>query len=115
MSGLAKLVIGSIAVFVLFCTLVLLFWARPSPILGFDAETLAHSLEKGQQCRKGPGGDWTCSIDGDGPPTWYRVDVGWDGCWEGNRFAGPVATFTPEEISGCIDLADHMRFEEAFN
>lgn len=117
MSGLAKLTIGLLIAFVVVASAGLLFWARPTPILGVDGKSLAHSVKDGSDtapCTKAAG-DWVCEIEGDGPPTKYAIDLRWDGCWKGDRVSGPLAAFTPEEISGCISLGDHLRLEEVLN
>ncbi|MBK8293534.1 MAG: hypothetical protein IPK93_01695 [Solirubrobacterales bacterium] len=114
MKLLLKFGIGLLIAFVILASLGLLFWARPTPILGVDGNSLAHSVQDSQyyeKCREAPNGDWICEKAG----TRYAVDIGWDGCWDGDRISGPATTFTPNEISGCVNLQDHLRLEEALN
>ncbi|MGA7397869.1 MAG: hypothetical protein WBW62_10530 [Solirubrobacterales bacterium] len=118
MSLLLKLAIGLLAAFVIICGLGLLFSARPTPILGLDPDVLGHSVAKGefedQDCKELPNGNWSCLITGNKRPTTYEVDVRWDGCWKGTRTAGPVTTYTPEKVSGCVDIWDHLQLEYIF-
>jgi len=112
---LLKFGVVLLVAFVVLASLGLLFWARPAPVLGVDADSLAHSVDKNppadSPCVEGPGDDWTCSFGG----TRYRVEVKWTGCWNGERISGRVNNYTPQEISGCLDLQDYLRLEDALN
>ncbi len=118
MSLLAKFAIFTIAIFVVVCGTALLFSARPTPVLGYNGDALFHSIGKGDDsfddCREA-GDGWICRITGDKADSKYRIDTRWDGCWEGTHVAGPVNAYTPQNISGCIDIWDHLRLENTFD
>lgn len=115
MSLLLKVAIVLLIAFVVITSLSLLFWVRPAPVLGVDAESLAHSVDKSlaadNPCLEVPGDAWICSFGG----TNYRVEVKWTGCWSGERISGRVNTNNPQKLSGCLDLQDYLRIEDALN
>lgn len=118
MSLLAKFALFSIVGFVLACGTALLFSARPTPLLGYNADALTHSIGKGEGSKQGCrelDGDWLCTVNGDKGDVTYRLDTRWDGCWEAERIRGPVDNFTPQSLSGCVDIWDHLRLENTFN
>lgn len=112
-----KVAIGLLIAFVVLAGVGLLFSARPTPILGVDGSSLAHSVDEAQSiCEQRSDGNWTCLVTDAPRPAEYRVAVRWDGCWKATRSAGSVGSNGgPEEVTGCIDLWDHLRLEEALN
>jgi len=116
MSLLAKFAIFSIVAFVVFCGTILLFTARPTPVVGVDAGSLAHSVRSADTgCSRNSGGTWDCAHKGRQGTTHYRVDVDWIGCWDAERVKGPVTKDAPRSLSGCIDIWDHLQLENTFN
>lgn len=116
MSLLLKVAIALLIAFVTLAGMALIFSARPTPVLGVDAGSLAHSVKSaGAGCSENSDGTWVCVLEGDKADTRYSVDVRWDGCWEATRYRGPVTEFTPDSKSGCIDIWDHLRLENAFD
>ncbi len=116
MGTLAKVAIGLLIAFVVLAGAALLFSARPTPLIGLDGDSLGHSIRSSSgECRKGPDSEWVCAIEGDNAMTRYRVDVGWSGCWDADRFRGPATDQTPESISGCVDIWDHLALEKVFD
>lgn len=116
MSLLAKFAIFSIVIFVVVCGTALLFSARPTPIVGVDAGSLAHSVRSTDTGCSGNGDDgWDCAVTGKAGTTHYRVEVDWAGCWDADRTKGPVSESTPQTLSGCVDIWDHLQLENTFN
>lgn len=116
MNLLLKIAVAALVTCVILVGGTLLFTARPTPVMGLDADALSHSVaSSGAQCSEDPGGNWACAIFGKDKPTRYRVEANWLGCWDGARIAGPVTADTPEGISGCVDIWDHVRVEDAIN
>ncbi|MGK2932547.1 MAG: hypothetical protein ACSLFD_07240 [Solirubrobacterales bacterium] len=113
---LVKVAVVLLIAFVVLAGLGLLFSARPTPVTGVDASSLAHSVKSnGSYCSEIDGGNWDCAIELDRGTTHYTVEVGWDGCWDANRTKGPVARNTPESKTGCVDIWDHLVLEDIFN
>jgi len=108
---LMKVAIVLLAAFVVVAGLGLLFSARPTPILGADGDSLAHSISEVDSCTE-IDGTWNCLRNGN---IGYRVKVGWDGCWDATLFGKNPATRLPRTRSGCIDIWDHLRIENSFN
>jgi hypothetical protein len=92
------------------------FSARPTVLIGTDPESLQHSVGGGlvlfeDQCRSGPGENWTCYIfdsgsSGDVP---YLTEVDWAGCWTARSLhTGRLAPQVVED-SGCVTMFDHVR------
>lgn len=113
MGTFAKIVIGLLIAFVVLAGAGLLFSARPTPILRVDGESLAHSVDEAQSiCEQRPDGGWNCLVTDGFRPADYEVDVRWDGCWKATLSTGSVrSTRGPEEITGCVDVWDHLRLE----
>ncbi len=113
---LMKVAIGLLIAFVVLVGAGLLFSARPTPITGVDAGSLAHSVKSTDAvCRESSDGNWHCALEADKADTQYEVDVGWDGCWEATRIRGPVTRFTPRGLSGCVDIWDQLQLENVFD
>jgi len=81
---------------------------RPSIIWGVSGARLASSIGNGT-CREA-GDDWICHTSAD-PPTRYRVDVDWMGCWKGTRIQPARSADIPAERDGCIQLGDVITFD----
>jgi hypothetical protein len=115
---LLKVAISLLATFVLLGGAILLFAARPTPVVGVNGGALLHSIDRGEsddKCRETPDGDWACRITGNEALVGYLVDVGWDGCWDASHESGPIDSYTPRELSGCIDIWDHLQLEDVLN
>ena len=118
MIRITKFLIYAFIGFAVFGIALMLFLVRPSIVAGVDGGALAYSVEKGpygRECRKGPGDDWTCLVEGDRSSARYRVDVRWDGCWQAERVSGRVTDYTPQKLSGCISVIDHLQLQRIFD
>jgi hypothetical protein len=90
--------------------------ARPAILIGTDSSSLQNSVGGSlalfeDQCRPGPGEDWTCyvfdsSSSGDVP---YLTEVDRAGCWTARSLH--TGRLAPEvtEYSGCVTMFDHIR------
>ncbi len=108
-----KIAIVLLIAFVVLASLGLLFSARPTPVLGVDGDSLAHSISNSAPCIEGTsGGVWNCWRNS---TVGYRVEVGWDGCWDATLYKAPRMSDVPRTRSGCIDIWDHLELEDTFN
>ena len=95
-------IVSAVLVTLAFLTLLIAV-TRPVILWGVNGERLASSVGHGT-CAKVAGGDWDCHTSAD-PPTHYRVDVDWMGCWKAEPRNGSG------RLEGCIELGDIVTFD----
>jgi hypothetical protein len=102
---------GTVAAIVL----VGLFAARPSPILGVEADALQDSVGgwspglSTRPCQPRGNRTWNCERydDQSSDSVGYRVKVDGLGCWTATRI-GPPGEGSDKRLSGCITIVDHV-------
>lgn len=82
---------------------------RPALLWGVDGESLRRSVGHGT-CEELADGGWDCHVSAD-PPTHYRVDVDWMGCWKATLTEPEPSDLIPAERDGCIELGDVITFD----
>lgn len=101
-------IVSAVLITLAFLTLLVAV-TRPVILWGVNSERLASSIGHGT-CAKVAGGDWDCHTSAD-PPTHYRVDVDWMGCWKATLTEPEPNPGIPGHRDGCIDLGDVITFD----
>jgi hypothetical protein len=112
-----RLVLAVTATTIITLALVIAIVYRPTPVLGIDGESLAHSVSgggifgsSGRPCTEvASSKTWKCVVDGSsGGTVIYEVeDPDWWGCWEARHIGGTSVGSAPSTLSRCVTLADH--------
>ena len=93
--------------------LILAFLFRPTPIVGVDGESLAHSTGVDadqlslEPCVQEGEDEWKCSIppEGEGEATVVLLDLDWQGCWKAEVLEN--GSVDPP-VTGCVTVMDHI-------